>query len=159
VEAHEGSGDPDERIRDIANTGRFGDPATEPTSSASVHDQADDDSDQYEEDERRDGGGENGHVEVFLPTFSRQVERNNSSYGSFENEEKRCFLARNRGRTGTSWRSFAFSQPIPRRISMDGKSFLIGALIVALLAGGYFYYDSTRSQVKVNADGVKVQAQ
>jgi hypothetical protein len=42
---------------------------------------------------------------------------------------------------------------------MDGKSFLIGALLVALLAGGYFYYDSTRSQVKINADGVKVRAE
>ena len=42
---------------------------------------------------------------------------------------------------------------------MDGRSFLIGALIAALLAGGYFYYDSTRSQVKINSDGVKVQAQ
>jgi hypothetical protein len=42
--------------------------------------------------------------------------------------------------------------------SMDGKSFLIGALIVALLAGGYFYHDSTRSQVRIDAGGVKVQA-
>lgn len=41
---------------------------------------------------------------------------------------------------------------------MDAKSFLIGALIVALLAGGYFYYDSTRSQVRVDAGGVKIQA-
>jgi hypothetical protein len=41
---------------------------------------------------------------------------------------------------------------------MDAKSFLIGALLIALLAGGYFYYDSTRNQVKINADGVKVQA-
>ncbi len=41
---------------------------------------------------------------------------------------------------------------------MDAKSFLIGALLVALLAGGYFYYDSTRTQVKINGEGVKVQA-
>ncbi len=41
---------------------------------------------------------------------------------------------------------------------MDAKSFLIGALVVALLAGGYFYYESTRSQVKVDAGGVKIQA-
>ncbi len=39
---------------------------------------------------------------------------------------------------------------------MDSKSFLIGALIVALLAGGYFYYDSTRNQVKVDGNGVQV---
>lgn len=40
---------------------------------------------------------------------------------------------------------------------MDGKSFLIGALVIALLAGGYFYYDSQRSQVKINSDGIKVE--
>lgn len=40
---------------------------------------------------------------------------------------------------------------------MDGKSFLIGALLVALLAGGYFYYQSTRDQVKIDGDGVKIQ--
>jgi hypothetical protein len=47
----------------------------------------------------------------------------------------------------------------PEEMSMDGKSFLIGALLVALLAGGYFYYDSTRSQVKIDAGGVKVHAE
>jgi hypothetical protein len=53
----------------------------------------------------------------------------------------------------------AFSQPTHQGgNSMDGKSFLIGALVVALLAGGYFYYDSTRSQVRIDAGGVKVQA-
>jgi hypothetical protein len=40
---------------------------------------------------------------------------------------------------------------------VDFKSFLIGALLVALVAGGYFYYDSTRTQVKINGEGVKVQ--
>jgi hypothetical protein len=39
---------------------------------------------------------------------------------------------------------------------MDGKSFLIGALIVAALAGGYFYYESTRDKVKIDSSGVKV---
>ena len=39
---------------------------------------------------------------------------------------------------------------------MDGKSFLIGALVVALLAGGYFYYESTRDQIKVDGSGVQV---
>ena len=40
---------------------------------------------------------------------------------------------------------------------MDGKSFLIGALIAALIAGGYLYYETTRDQVKIDSDGVKIQ--
>jgi hypothetical protein len=40
---------------------------------------------------------------------------------------------------------------------MDGKSFLIGMLLVALLAGGYFWYESMRDQVRIDGDGVKVQ--
>lgn len=40
---------------------------------------------------------------------------------------------------------------------MDGRSFLIGVLIAALIAGGYFYYESTRDQVRIDSDGVKVQ--
>jgi hypothetical protein len=39
---------------------------------------------------------------------------------------------------------------------MDMKSLLLGVLVVALLAGGYFYYDSTRNQVKVDGGGVHV---
>lgn len=40
---------------------------------------------------------------------------------------------------------------------MDSKSFLIGALIAVLIAGGYFYYETTRDQVKIDSDGVKIQ--
>lgn len=41
---------------------------------------------------------------------------------------------------------------------MDTRSMIIGALIVAIAALGYFYYDSQRSQVRINSDGVKIQA-
>lgn len=40
---------------------------------------------------------------------------------------------------------------------MDAKSFLIGALFVAMIAGGYIYYENTRNLVKIDSDGVKVQ--
>ncbi len=39
---------------------------------------------------------------------------------------------------------------------MDMKSLLIGVLVVAVLAGGYFYYNSTRNQMKVDGNGVHV---
>ena len=46
--------------------------------------------------------------------------------------------------------------PLIGRATMDTKSFLIGALIIALLAGGYFYYNATRNQVKIDGSGVQV---
>lgn len=40
---------------------------------------------------------------------------------------------------------------------MDIRSFLIGALLVALVAGGYIYYEQSRNQVKIDGSGVEVQ--
>lgn len=40
---------------------------------------------------------------------------------------------------------------------MDIKSFLIGALLVAVAALGYLYYDSQKSTVKVDLPGVKIE--
>lgn len=40
---------------------------------------------------------------------------------------------------------------------MDAKSFLIGALLVAVLALGYLYYESQQSEIKVNLPGVKIE--
>ena len=40
---------------------------------------------------------------------------------------------------------------------MDIKSFLIGAMLVAVVLLGYLYYDSQRPQVKVDLPGVKIE--
>lgn len=40
---------------------------------------------------------------------------------------------------------------------MDIKSFLIGALLVAVVALGYLYYDSKQSRIKVDLPGVKIE--
>jgi hypothetical protein len=42
---------------------------------------------------------------------------------------------------------------------MDGKSMLIGALIVAVGVLGYLYYDSQKTKVKVDIGGVKIEGQ
>jgi hypothetical protein len=40
---------------------------------------------------------------------------------------------------------------------MDAKSFLIGALAIAVVVLGYLYYDSTRHQFRIDAPGVKIE--
>ena len=40
---------------------------------------------------------------------------------------------------------------------MDMKSMLIGALVVAVAALGYLYYDSQKSSVKIDLPGVKIE--
>ena len=44
-----------------------------------------------------------------------------------------------------------------RGFIMDIKSFLIGAMLVAVVLLGYLYYDSQRPQVKVDLPGVKIE--
>lgn len=39
---------------------------------------------------------------------------------------------------------------------MDIKSFLIGALLVAVATLGYLYYDSQQTTVKIDLPGVKI---
>lgn len=40
---------------------------------------------------------------------------------------------------------------------MDGKSVLIGVLVVALVAVGYLYWDSRRSSIEIRAPGVTIK--
>lgn len=40
---------------------------------------------------------------------------------------------------------------------MDGKSLVIGALVVAVGVLGYFYYESQQSSVKIDLPGVKIE--
>jgi hypothetical protein len=42
---------------------------------------------------------------------------------------------------------------------MDGKSILIGALVVAVGVLGYLYYDSQQTKVKIDLGGVKIEGQ
>ena len=40
---------------------------------------------------------------------------------------------------------------------MDMKSLVIGALAVAVVALGYLYYDSQKSNIKIDLPGVKIE--
>ena len=40
---------------------------------------------------------------------------------------------------------------------MDGKSVLIGVLVVALVIVGYLYWDSRRSAIEIRAPGVAIK--
>lgn len=40
---------------------------------------------------------------------------------------------------------------------MDMKSFLIGALIIAVAALGYLYYQSQQNTIEVDLPGVKIE--
>lgn len=40
---------------------------------------------------------------------------------------------------------------------MDIRSFLIGALLVGVLALGYLYYESQKSDIKIDLPGVKIE--
>lgn len=40
---------------------------------------------------------------------------------------------------------------------MDGKSLVIGALVVAVGVLSYFYYESQQSSVKIDLPGVKIE--
>ncbi len=41
---------------------------------------------------------------------------------------------------------------------MDGKSVLIGVLVIAVAMLGYLYYDAQQSKVKIDLPGVKIDA-
>lgn len=41
---------------------------------------------------------------------------------------------------------------------MDGRSALIGVLVIAVAVLGYLYWDSQRTQVDIRVPGVSIQA-